>query len=106
MLSAIEYGRNVNVSDSFNHARIELTYDTDLESTCFDSDVPIGAQFTYRDGIRRFEGARKLESISAKVRQSAGDSWTTRRLLDLAYDTQAETCGAAHAPLRLLTPSR
>ncbi len=100
-LVSIEYGSNTNVSGSFNHARIQFNYASNLE-TCFDSNVPIGAQFTYRGGIRRYEGASKLQSISAMVRATASDSWQKRRQLDLAYDTEAETCGAAHAPLRVL----
>jgi RHS repeat-associated protein len=95
----IEYGRNVNVPTSQNHARVEFAWNEAL-TTCPDSAVPIGAQFTYRTGIRRYEGAKRLMFIRSLVRDGA--AWTKRRELELQYWKEAENCSGSHAPLRLL----
>lgn len=95
----IEYGRNVNVPTSQNHARIEFAWDEGL-TTCPDSAVPIGAQFTYRTGIRRYEGAKRLMFIRSFVRD--GVTWVKRREMELQYWKDAENCRGSHAPLRFL----
>lgn len=95
----IEYGRNVNVPASQNHARIEFAWNEGL-TTCPNSAVPVGAQFTYRTGIRRYEGAKRLMFIRSFVRD--GSAWAKRRELELQYSKDAENCAGSHAPLRLL----
>jgi hypothetical protein len=99
--SAIEYGQNLNEHSSTHHARIELGWQPTL-STCAGSSVPIGAHFTYRSGIRRYEGAKKLLAIRSFVRNTPGAAWTKRREMTLTYSAAAESCSAVHAPLRQL----
>jgi hypothetical protein len=87
---AIEYGKNDNDATTENHARIELAWQASL-STCPDSNVPIGSQLTYRTGIRRYEGAKKLLAIRAYVKTTPGSSWQKRREFGIAF--AAETAG-------------
>lgn len=100
VLTSIEYGRNDNDSSTEHHARIELAWQD--APTCSNSNVPIGAQFTYRTGIRRYEGAKKLMAIRSWVKPAPGSSWTKRRELTLGYNAFAESCDQQHAPLRQL----
>lgn len=99
-IKSISYGRNLNVASSTHHAGVNFDYASDLE-TCFDANVPVGAQFSFRTGIRRYEGASKLLAIRGVVK--SGLTWVTRTKLELTYDTAAATCGLAHAPLRVLS---
>lgn len=101
-LRRIEYGRNVNDPTTVHHARIDLVWQTAL-TTCAGSNVPIGARFDYRSGIRVYEGARKLLAIQASVRTAPGGAYAMRRELALSYDAAAETCGDTTAPRRVLT---
>lgn len=98
-LTSIEYTSNDNAGLG-PFARINFGYaPLDL---CPESNVPIGAQFDYRTGVRIYEGARRLIRIRTEARQAAGP-WALRRQLDLYYDGEAMRCDQPHAPLRLLT---
>ncbi|MCE9577121.1 MAG: hypothetical protein K8W52_28495 [Deltaproteobacteria bacterium] len=99
-IKMISYGRNVNVPGSTHHAMVTFDYAPDLEY-CTGSNVPVGAQFSFRTGIRVYEGASKLNAIRGYVKN--GPTWVNRTKLDLTYDASKAACGQPHAPLRVLT---
>ncbi|MEZ4399625.1 MAG: RHS repeat-associated core domain-containing protein [Kofleriaceae bacterium] len=101
-LRSIDYGRNVNDASTIHHARIDFVWQSAL-TTCTGSNVPVGAKFDYRSGVRVYEGARKLLAIQASVRSAPGAAYVVRRELALTYDATAETCGGTAAPRRVLT---
>jgi RHS repeat-associated protein len=100
-LTSISYGKNISDPASVHHAQIRFGWEAALVA-CPGSAVPIGAQFTYRTGIRRYEGARKLLTIGSYI-NTGGGQWTRRRELALQYSSQAESCTGQHAPLRQLS---
>jgi RHS repeat-associated protein len=100
-LVAIEYGANESAAGSAPHARVEFTWNA--PEYCASSRVPIGAQSTYRNGLRTYEGAQKLTTIRSFVRTSPGSAWVKRRELTLNYDSAAASCTQLHGPLRMLT---
>ncbi len=110
-LGSIEYTVNDTVLPALNaHARLDFVY---AEEYCPGSDIPIGAKFDYRTGIRIYEGAKRLTGIVISARDSTAGwgSARVRRLITFGYDMTAlgrnasgsSTCEGAHAPLRLLT---
>ncbi|MGE3673873.1 MAG: FG-GAP-like repeat-containing protein, partial [Polyangiaceae bacterium] len=101
-LAMITYGLNVNVPGSIDYTNIGFDYAPEL-STCPGSSVPIGAQFNYTTGIRRYEGAKKLNQVRVYTRESASVGYKTRHLYKLGYDTDAERCDSLHGPRRVLS---
>ena len=99
-LLAIEYGVNDDAALA-SHARIEFTWSGLF--VCPGSYVPKGAEFSYRNGIRTYRGARRLADIHVRSRSSATASFTTRRRISLAYDADAGDCAKPRAPLRVLS---
>ncbi|RMH42375.1 MAG: hypothetical protein D6689_08340, partial [Deltaproteobacteria bacterium] len=84
------------------HARVEFVYSG--PHVCAGSDVPIGARFDYRTGIRLYEGAMRLDRIDVYV--DGGDGFVKRREVTLDYDADAARCDRLHAPLRMLAQIR
>ena len=101
LISSIEFTENENAGLK-PHARLEFEY-APLK-TCGGSNVPIGAHFDYRTGIRLYKGALRLTKILLKVRQNPQDSFDNnlRRVTELQYVEEALECDQDHAPLRIL----
>jgi RHS repeat-associated protein len=83
------------------HAMVSFDYVEEFE-TCEDSEVPIGASFSYRSGEPRYEGALRLRSIVSSVHHSVGSGWRNVGTFALGFDTEAMSCEANHSPLRRL----
>ncbi len=101
-LDSVTYGRNTAAGVS-DHARIDFEYLSFLQ-ICAGSNVPTGAEFTFRNGVRTYKGAKRLERIVVSTRPSGapGDSFIQRRAIELHYDSSADQCAQPRAPLRLL----
>jgi RHS repeat-associated protein len=99
-LETIEWGRNFGAGLE-SHAQVELNWDG--VPPCLGSFVPIGAEFSYRNGIRTYKGAMRLDNIQVRSRTSSADPFVTRRTIDLQYDSSAEDCTKPRAPLRVLS---
>ena len=100
MLASIEYGQNAN-ANTVAHARVEFQYTDDMPP-CPGSNVPPGAAFTYRNGVRSYRGYWPLQQIQVLSRSSAAASFTLRRKIELAYADSSRDCTKPRAPLRLL----
>ncbi len=102
-LTGVEYTANPGAG-LLSHVRIEFGYASELQY-CSGSDIPVGAQFTFRNGFRTYQGARRLDEVRTYVRPFQSASWQLRRKLSLSYDTDAASCNpnGLHAPLRLLS---
>lgn len=100
-LTRIEYGAN-DAAGLGHHARVSFEYRSGFD-LCPGSQVPIGAEFSYRTGLPLYRGARRLMAVSTHV--LGGNRWLQRRRVDLSYDETELACptGLVHAPLRLLT---
>jgi RHS repeat-associated protein len=99
-LQSIEYGANTPAGLSA-HARIRFVYTT--YSPCPGSNIPKGAAFSYRNGVRTYKGAQALQSIHVESRESPTGDFVTRHRIDLTYDAAALSCDQPRGPLRLLT---
>ena len=76
-LTSIEYTSNPKAGIPA-HAQVVFEYaDTVTRKLdlCQGSNVPIGAQFTYRTGLRTYKGARRLQHIITKVRNSTNENY-------------------------------
>lgn len=109
-LSMIEWGKNENAGLP-HHARARFEY-TEAKvgiggGLCPDSNVPIGANFTYRLGYPLYEGAMRLDRIKLEVLEGP-DKWREVRRYELSYDRTELSCPTEtnHAPLRLLISVR
>lgn len=109
-LSMIEWGKNENAGLS-HHARARFDYTESKVGVggglCPDSNVPIGASFTYRLGYPLYEGAMRLDRIRVEVSEGP-NKWREVRRYELSYDRAELSCPTAmnHAPLRLLIAVR
>src|SRR5690606_26844479 len=105
-LVRIEYGGNPGAGIA-PMIRLELEYAAALDLVP-GSDVPIGAAFTLRNGIRTYRGARRLDAIATWVDDGSG--WRQRRRVELTYDMSELSRHVSgprlHAPLRILTGVR
>ncbi len=99
VLTEIQYTSNVEAGLSA-HARVVFDYDG--VKTCGASQVPVGAQLSFRGHQHRLaEGSRKLTSIRTEVVDSAGN-WRPVRDVVLTYNSATALCSAGHAPYREL----
>ena len=109
-LKEIVWGQNHNAGLP-HHARARFEY-TEAKvgiggGLCPDSNVPIGANFTYRLGYPLYEGAMRLDRIKLEVLEGP-DKWREVRRYELSYDRTELSCPTErnHAPLRLLISVR
>lgn len=96
------------------HARVRFEYYDDRLETCPDSDIPVGARFDFRSGIRIYEGALRLTKVITEVRDEPGAPWRPVREVELGHDLAAlgylggtldpagQTCRRFHSPARML----
>lgn len=101
----IHYGGNT-AAGLPDHVNIEMVYDNSISTPCPGSEIPIGAAFTYRNGVRSYRGAATLRQILIQSRASGSDAFVTRRAITLDYDAAARSCTQPRAPLRLLSAIR
>lgn len=100
VLDRIEWGHNANAQITTAFAKVELQYTRAL-GTC--GGLIPNTQIDFRTGVRVVSGASRLDKIVAyAIDQATGAALHTREV-SLDYDSNAATCGNAHAPLRLLT---
>lgn len=109
-LTMIEWGRNDSAGLQ-HHARARFEYAEAKVGVggglCPESNVPIGANFTYRLGYPLYEGAMRLDRIRLEVLEAPGQ-WREVRRYELSYDRTELSCPTErnHAPLRLLISVR
>lgn len=96
------------------HARVRFEYYDDRLETCPDSDIPVGAGFDFRSGIRIYEGALRLTKVITEVRDEPSAPWRSVREVELGHDLAAlgylggtldpagQTCRRFHSPARML----
>lgn len=90
-------------SDAGLDAHAAVYFDYAVVQLCPNNELPVGASASYRSGEAEFSGTRMLTKIRTRVRMENTDEWRDVRTIELGYDTEAESCDAAHAPVRLLT---
>ncbi|MBV7339957.1 hypothetical protein KFU94_69465 [Chloroflexi bacterium TSY] len=105
-LDSIDYALNDDVgqtgpgyTEAF--ARVEFAYDS--LQFCGQSQIPIGAHLSYRDGSGELSGTRRLNTIQTFALRNNSATLDPVRTYTLNYNEDAQTCSGNHAPLRLLT---
>jgi hypothetical protein len=98
-LSRIEYTANPGAGIAA-HAQIDFSWRA--PEYCYQGSVPKGAQLDHHFAMKRMNGARTLEAITVRVRDSAMAPLRRAREYRFDYDESELSC-TSRAPVRMLT---